>query len=267
MLKIKLVETGRHKIEVIKLIRLFTQLGLKESKELADNVPSILVSKRQDVGFEQIKKNFEAIGAVVEEIIEEKHPIAGAAGVDDSKTYIQPAPANKIIKDFDKKIAPVNLSSPQKFDLKSAIILATVAALVKSFLSIYLGYRTSYIIFIVAFGVAYLLRLKNPVADNKLGVTALSITLLYHFLSSISNWILLFMLYRYIEPFSMFDIIASFFRGLNIFVIIASLTAFVLASNKNIFKNLDKNNLQKEKNTKEIVEKKQIPDYKKKEKF
>jgi len=44
MLKIRLVKTGRHKIEVIKLIRLFTQQGLKESKELADNVPSILVS-------------------------------------------------------------------------------------------------------------------------------------------------------------------------------------------------------------------------------
>jgi len=183
---------------------------------------------------------------------------------------IPPTTANRIIKDFDKKQQPQNFSLPQKIELKQAIIFVSIVALIKSFLSIYLGYRTSYIIFIVAFGVAYYLRLNNPIVDKKLGIAAASVTLLFLVLSIIVNWILLFVLYRYSVPFSLFEIFSSFFRGLNIlniFVILAATGSFVLASNENLLKNLYKKDLQKEKNSEEIVEKKQISDHKKKEKF
>jgi large subunit ribosomal protein L7/L12 len=61
-----LTEVGDKRIEVIKEIRAITQLGLKESKEVVEKVPSPVkegVSK-QDAA--EIKKKLEAVGAKVE---------------------------------------------------------------------------------------------------------------------------------------------------------------------------------------------------------
>ncbi len=41
LIEVKLINIGKHKIEVIKLIKLFSGLGLKESKELAEKIPAI----------------------------------------------------------------------------------------------------------------------------------------------------------------------------------------------------------------------------------
>lgn len=66
MLKIRLIDPGNYKIQVIKLIRGYTGLGLKESKELVDQVPSEfeLVCNSQEI--RQILENFRKVGAMIE---------------------------------------------------------------------------------------------------------------------------------------------------------------------------------------------------------
>ena len=62
---IELTGVGDKKINVIKVIRTITSLGLKEAKELADNAPSIVkeaVSKNES---EEIQKQLEEAGATV----------------------------------------------------------------------------------------------------------------------------------------------------------------------------------------------------------
>ena len=62
---IELTSVGEKKINVIKVIRTITSLGLKEAKELADNAPSMVkevVSKNEA---EEIKKQLEEAGATV----------------------------------------------------------------------------------------------------------------------------------------------------------------------------------------------------------
>ena len=62
---VELTGVGEKKINVIKVIRTITSLGLKEAKEMADNAPSIVkdaVSK-EEAG--EIKKQLEEAGATV----------------------------------------------------------------------------------------------------------------------------------------------------------------------------------------------------------
>ena len=54
---IELTGVGEKKINVIKVIRTITSLGLKEAKELADNAPSMVK--------EAVKKQLEEAGATV----------------------------------------------------------------------------------------------------------------------------------------------------------------------------------------------------------
>lgn len=61
-----LKEVGSEKIKVIKEVRAVTNLGLKEAKELVDNVPKEIVSGVSKEEAEKIKKKFEEVGAVVE---------------------------------------------------------------------------------------------------------------------------------------------------------------------------------------------------------
>lgn len=61
-----LAKVGDKKIQVIKEIRTFTNLGLKEAKDLVESSP---VSVKEDVSkeeAEEIKKKLEAVGAAVE---------------------------------------------------------------------------------------------------------------------------------------------------------------------------------------------------------
>ena len=61
-----LTEGGPQKVQVIKEIRGFTTLGLKEAKDLVEGAPKTLkegVSKKEA---EEIKKKLEAVGAKVE---------------------------------------------------------------------------------------------------------------------------------------------------------------------------------------------------------
>ena len=61
-----LKEIGPEKIKVIKTVREITGLGLKEAKELVDKAPSNVKEDVATAEAEEIKKQLEAVGAVVE---------------------------------------------------------------------------------------------------------------------------------------------------------------------------------------------------------
>jgi len=61
-----LKEFGDKKIQVIKEVRALTTLGLKEAKDLVDNVPKPVKQGLSKEEAEEAKKKLEAAGAVVE---------------------------------------------------------------------------------------------------------------------------------------------------------------------------------------------------------
>ncbi|MFH1768365.1 MAG: 50S ribosomal protein L7/L12 [Candidatus Omnitrophota bacterium] len=63
---ILLTSAGTNKIAVIKEIRVITELGLKEAKELVDSAPKTVKENVAKEEAEEIKKKLEATGAVVE---------------------------------------------------------------------------------------------------------------------------------------------------------------------------------------------------------
>ncbi len=63
---IALKEVGEKKINVIKVVREVTNLGLKEAKDLVDGAPKPVKEGIPKEEAEEIKKKFEAAGAKVE---------------------------------------------------------------------------------------------------------------------------------------------------------------------------------------------------------
>jgi large subunit ribosomal protein L7/L12 len=61
-----LKEGGAKKIQVIKVVREITSLGLKEAKDTVDNTPSTVKEGISKAEAEEIKKKLEEQGAVVE---------------------------------------------------------------------------------------------------------------------------------------------------------------------------------------------------------
>ena len=61
-----LAETGEKKIQVIKVVRELTGLGLKEAKDLVDGAPKPVKEGVSKVDAENIKKKLEEQGAKVE---------------------------------------------------------------------------------------------------------------------------------------------------------------------------------------------------------
>lgn len=57
---------GSQKIQVIKVVREITALGLKEAKELAETAPKPIKTEIDKEEAEAIKAKFEAVGATVE---------------------------------------------------------------------------------------------------------------------------------------------------------------------------------------------------------
>jgi len=62
---IELTGVGEKKINVIKVIRTITSLGLKEAKEMADGAPTIVKEAAGKDEAEDIKKQLEEAGATV----------------------------------------------------------------------------------------------------------------------------------------------------------------------------------------------------------
>ena len=63
---VQLKSAGEKKIQVIKVVRAVTGLGLKEAKDLVDSAPSIVKEKVSKEEAEKIKKELEENGAEVE---------------------------------------------------------------------------------------------------------------------------------------------------------------------------------------------------------
>jgi large subunit ribosomal protein L7/L12 len=61
-----LTEVGEQRINVIKEIRVITQLGLKEAKELVEKIPSHVKEGVSKDDAAEIKKKLEAVGAKAE---------------------------------------------------------------------------------------------------------------------------------------------------------------------------------------------------------
>ncbi|BAR92191.1 50S ribosomal protein L7/L12 [Blattabacterium cuenoti] len=57
---------GNSKLSVVKLVKEITGKGLKESKDIVDNIPSILKESINKKEAEDLKNKFEEIGAEVE---------------------------------------------------------------------------------------------------------------------------------------------------------------------------------------------------------
>ena len=57
---------GANKIEVIKVVRVITGLGLKEAKDLVEGVPGMIKEGASKEEAESIKKQLETAGATVE---------------------------------------------------------------------------------------------------------------------------------------------------------------------------------------------------------
>ena len=62
---VELTSVGEKKINVIKVIREITSLGLKEAKELADGAPSVIKEAVAKEESEEIKSKLEEAGATV----------------------------------------------------------------------------------------------------------------------------------------------------------------------------------------------------------
>lgn len=61
-----LANAGDKKINVIKVVREITNLGLKEAKDLVDTAPKMIVEKVSKEEAETVKKKLEDAGATVE---------------------------------------------------------------------------------------------------------------------------------------------------------------------------------------------------------
>jgi len=57
---------GEQKINVIKIVKEVTGLGLKEAKDIVDGAPKTVKEGLKKEDAEELKKKFEAVGAVVE---------------------------------------------------------------------------------------------------------------------------------------------------------------------------------------------------------
>lgn len=63
---VTLKDVGPKKIEVIKVVRALTNLGLKEAKDLVESAPALVLEQVGKDKAEEAKKQLEEVGAVIE---------------------------------------------------------------------------------------------------------------------------------------------------------------------------------------------------------
>ena len=62
---LELTEAGDQKVQVIKVVREITGLGLKEAKDVVDGAPKVVKEQASKEEAEEIKKKLEEVGAKV----------------------------------------------------------------------------------------------------------------------------------------------------------------------------------------------------------
>jgi len=63
---VELISVGDSKINVIKLVKEVTGIGLKDAKDMVDGAPKVIKEKAPKEEAEEMKKKFEEVGATVE---------------------------------------------------------------------------------------------------------------------------------------------------------------------------------------------------------
>ena len=270
-MEVKLTDTGKHKIEVIKLIKLFTDLGLKESKELVDKTPSIFHVNKPKIEFEQVKKNFAAIGAQIEKV----EPIKKAEPVKDSVSNMPgedlkektPIPKKTIRSDklknekkkvlveakFTEQKTTKNYSDDKFFNLnkkaddlfflksvKSSLTIAIIGAAIYALSSLYYPLRPLFAYLVIGIIIAITIRSTTGKTSIDLGILAGAFTLfsfiIYPFFSNITYTLIYYESFYYMHGS---NILLSFLSIFYPAAFIPAIVAYLIASNANLGKKLN----------------------------
>ena len=257
-MEIKLVNIGKHKIEVIKLIRLFSGLGLRESKELADKIPSTFHVKNTEIELKQIKKNFAAIGATiekVEKIVPVEKSVSNVPGEDlsektpipkktiktkytkkEKKVYEKPKFTEQKTKTTytDDKFYNLNKKADDLFFLKSvksSIAIAMVGAAIFGISNFYYPFSMFLAFLIIAVIIAFTLRSTNNRTSKELGILAASFTIFSFIIYPFFSNILFAAVYGDMYYLQSTNIFFRLFSIFNPTIIIPTIIAYLIASN------------------------------------
>ena len=262
LMEIKLLDIGKHKIEVIKLIRLFTGHSLKKSKELADKTPSTFEVNKPEFEFEQIKKNFDAIGAKIKlieniepvkeikendpiipgEDLEEKIPIpkktikSGKIKIKKKKVWQKPSFKEKsnTTSISDEKFFNINKRADEIFfvkSVKSSITIVITGAVIYAISNFYYPLRPFFAFLIIAVIISITIRSTTGKTSKELGILAAAFTLFSYIIYPLFTNILFSLSYGEIWYFRAPNI---FFRLFSIFypsAFIPAILAYLIASN------------------------------------
>ncbi|MEN8119839.1 MAG: 50S ribosomal protein L7/L12 [Bacteroidota bacterium] len=269
-MEIRLLDIGKHKIEVIKLIRLFTGLGLKESKELTDKTPSIFKLNKPEFKFEQVKKNFDAIGAKIE-LVEKIEPIkeikennpqipgedlkektsvpkktikSDKIKIKKKKVWEKPTftEKSKITSITDEKFFNINKKADEIFfvkSVKSSLTIAITGAVIYAISNFYYPVSPLFTFIIIAFIISISIRSTTGKTTRELGILAGAFTLFSYIIYPFFTNIVFSLYYGEIWYFSAPNI---FFRYFSIFypsAFIPAILAYLIASNGNLGEKLN----------------------------
>ncbi|MBN1250991.1 MAG: ribosomal protein L7/L12 [Bacteroidales bacterium] len=247
-MQVKLTKVGNNKIELIKLIRWITSLGLKESNEIVNNTPSIFEIKDENADFEKIKNNFTSIGALIE-IYEPEKPDSHVGGAE-THIIIENNEQNLIfIENEEQNPEPLIIEKDKDFfekideradayaftkAIKSALIFSTISALIYSLSVFYFSHYFGYlIILIVGIGNAIILKNGTKKEDINIAKIAAGLTFFFYIPASLFKNIVFSYIYHTLFGFS------GFFFGIfnsNIFIILIAMSiSYYLVAKKSPF--------------------------------
>jgi len=280
-MKVKLIKASKNKLELIKLVRWFTDLGLKECKNIVDNTPSVFEIKNKNLTFEQINKNFSSIGAIIEiekKIIKTSDSSVGGAGSGVDITEIKEAAQiieKKKLKEPDEYFNTLNKKADNYAlarGIKSVLTVSIIVALSIPFITSFFGfYYTFYIgVFVVAVANAIILKRETNKENESIAKIASGMTFFFYMIFTLVQKIYLVFLYRiYFDYIGFSSIFSS-----DIFVIILAMSvSYFLVAKKNPIdfiiktKSFNHKNNNYTSNKEEEYSKKRKPRKKRKEKF
>jgi hypothetical protein len=272
-MEIKLTQTGKHKIEVIKLIRLFTDLSLKECKYIIDNTPFVFIVSKPEFDFEQIKKNFEAIGAKVEKIEPIKN-IKPKPGEDIKEKPLKPKSLSKahtykkdkkvLAKSKTEKTQAAKWSGLKKTldneksindilfakKVQQSLFVAIAASAISTGIGFYA--QVSYIIIYSIIGIAAAIPLKgiSPQKPTDAGILAAAFTLFAYVIKPVFFYIFYLIRLNEIGFFGSSNLFSRYFHIIYPSVFIPVIIAFVIAYILNGGKKTDIKNMKTKSGTK-----------------
>jgi ribosomal protein L7/L12 len=266
---IKLLDPGPSILEIIKIIRKHTNLGLKECKDLVENPPAIFEIHDSQNSLSEIISEFEKAGAKVEEATDKEKfasiktqskstntfeggfkamsakSFSGASGFekkDDSSFF-------SINQHTTKQEAKKNIGIPTKKaeftghgvdakpNLKQVLVFANTAALLLPAFGLLLNLSFFGTDFIVALIIAYLLSKYNA-ASKKLGLFAILVVFNYFVVKGVVDDLFFSFYYGYQPDMDSFFILEKVIYSFNINSIISATLVWLIATNSSILKTI-----------------------------